>query len=90
MRDVMTPSEVAELLRINVRTVYKLAAEGVLPGSRIGRSWRFNRNSILALISKPPTRSISAAPSPTEKRKARARLPARPLKRSTGGARGDR
>ncbi len=52
MREVMTPSEVAALLRIHVRTVYKLAAQGFIPGTRIGRSWRFNRSSIIGMLSK--------------------------------------
>ena len=47
----MTPYEVAALLRIHVRTVYKLAAEGVIPGNRIGRSWRFNKRAIIGLVS---------------------------------------
>ncbi len=47
----MIPSEVAVLLRIHVRTVYKLAAEGIIPGNRIGRSWRFNKRAIIGLLS---------------------------------------
>ena len=69
MKEILTPSEVAELLRINVRTVYKLAAGGTLPGSRIGRSWRFNRKSILALISEPRTDRDSETHSRAEKGK---------------------
>jgi excisionase family DNA binding protein len=51
MEEIMTPCEVASLLKIHLRTVYKLAERGVIPGSRIGRSWRFSRNDVLELVS---------------------------------------
>jgi excisionase family DNA binding protein len=51
MEEIMTPSEVAALLKIHLKTVYKLAERGVIPGNRIGRSWRFSRNDVLELVS---------------------------------------
>jgi len=51
MEEIMTPSEVASLLKIHLKTVYKLAERGVIPGNRIGRSWRFSRNDVLELVS---------------------------------------
>lgn len=51
MEEIMTPSEVAALLKIHLKTVYKLAEKGVIPGNRIGRSWRFSRNDVLELVS---------------------------------------
>lgn len=51
MEEIMTPSEVASLLKIHLKTVYKLAEKGVIPGNRIGRSWRFSRNDVLQLVS---------------------------------------
>jgi excisionase family DNA binding protein len=48
--EILTPSQVAELLKIHVKTVYKLAREGVIAGNRIGRSWRFSKNHILDLL----------------------------------------
>ena len=41
--EVMTAREVAELLRMPISTVYELARKGVLPASRLGRTWRFLR-----------------------------------------------
>lgn len=41
--EVMTAREVAELLRMPTSTVYQLARKGVLPASRLGRTWRFLR-----------------------------------------------
>lgn len=54
MEEIMTPSEVANLLKIHLKTVYKLAEKGVIPGNRIGRSWRFSRNDVLELVSSKP------------------------------------
>ncbi len=51
MEEIMTPCEVAALLKIHLRTVYKLAERGVIPRSRIGRSRRFSRNNVLELVS---------------------------------------
>ncbi len=51
MEEIMTPSEVADLLKIHLKTVYKLAEKGVIPGNRIGRSWRFSRNDVMELVS---------------------------------------
>ncbi len=52
MEEIITPIEVASLLRIHVKTVYRLAEEGLIPGKKIGRSWRFRRSSVLELISR--------------------------------------
>lgn len=51
MNEILTPSQVADLLQIHVKTVYRLTEEGVIPGNRIGRSWRFNKMEILDLVS---------------------------------------
>jgi excisionase family DNA binding protein len=50
MDEIITPSEVADLLKIHVKTVYRLAEQGVIPGNRVGRSWRFNKKKILDLV----------------------------------------
>jgi excisionase family DNA binding protein len=44
--EVMTASEVAELLRMPLSTVYELARRGELPACRFGRTWRFLRSRI--------------------------------------------
>lgn len=51
MEEIIKPSEVALFLRIHVKTVYKLAEEGLIPGNRIGHNWRFRKSDILALVS---------------------------------------
>ncbi|MFQ5850849.1 MAG: helix-turn-helix domain-containing protein [Candidatus Binatia bacterium] len=57
MEEIITPSEVAVLLRIHVKTVYRLADQGLIPGNRIGRNWRFRKSNILALVSDQQRRS---------------------------------
>ena len=44
--EVMTASEVAELLQLPVSTIYYLARRGEIPASRFGRAWRFLRPRI--------------------------------------------
>jgi excisionase family DNA binding protein len=44
--EVMTASEVAELLHLPVSTVYYLARRGEIPACRLGRAWRFLRPRI--------------------------------------------
>lgn len=44
--DIMTMKEVAEYLKINEKTAYRLASEGKLPGFKVGGSWRFRRGDI--------------------------------------------
>jgi excisionase family DNA binding protein len=51
MEEILTPAQVAGLLHIHVKTVYRLACEGVIPGNRIGRSWRFSKVEIMGLVS---------------------------------------
>jgi excisionase family DNA binding protein len=46
----MTVGEVADLLAIPVSTVYYLARQGQLPHSRVGRTYRFLRPRIEALL----------------------------------------
>jgi excisionase family DNA binding protein len=40
---VMNASEVSEWLRIPVSTLYKLCNKGVIPCTKIGKHWRFER-----------------------------------------------
>jgi excisionase family DNA binding protein len=62
MDEIMTTSQVAALLQIHARTVHRLSRRGVLPGSRIGRRWRFSRREIVALVSNPARRRALEAP----------------------------
>jgi excisionase family DNA binding protein len=50
VEEILTTSEVAVLLRVNVRTIYRLAEKGAIPGNKIGRSWRFIKKEVLDLL----------------------------------------
>jgi excisionase family DNA binding protein len=39
--DILTVKEVADYLKVNERTIYRLATSGELPAFRVGSSWRF-------------------------------------------------
>ena len=43
---IMTSKEVAEYLRIPVRTLYKLCQEGKIPARKVGRHWRFSKDML--------------------------------------------
>ncbi len=49
--NILTIREVADLLKINEKTVYKLAAASKIPGVKVGGSWRFDRTTISTWIS---------------------------------------
>ncbi len=44
--EILTLKEVAEYLKLAEKTAYRLAAEGKLPGFKVGGSWRFKREDI--------------------------------------------
>ena len=48
--EILTIREVAELLKINEKTAYKLASAGKIPGFKVGGSWRFERQEIARWI----------------------------------------
>lgn len=43
---VFTIDELAVYLKLPKRTLYKLAQEGKVPGHKVGRHWRFLRETI--------------------------------------------
>jgi excisionase family DNA binding protein len=46
--EVLKADEVSRWLRIPKSTIYKLCLEGRIPGTKIGRHWRFDRKDIEA------------------------------------------
>jgi excisionase family DNA binding protein len=48
--DVMTAAEVGELLGIPISTVYRLARNGTLPSTRLGRTVRFLRDDVEGVL----------------------------------------
>lgn len=48
--EILTLKELAEYLKLTEKTAYRLAAEGKLPGFKVGGSWRFKLADIEAWI----------------------------------------
>jgi len=48
--EILTLKEVAEYLKLAEKTTYRLAAEGKLPGFKVGGSWRFKHRDIVQWI----------------------------------------
>ena len=46
MAEIMTVEEVAKYLKLKPQTVYKWAQEGLLPGAKLGKEWRFQRRTL--------------------------------------------
>ncbi len=65
---VMTVKEVADYLRVNQRTVYRLAVERKLPCFKVGSTWRFQRAAIDGWIA---AQSVPAQAAPAAKRAAK-------------------
>lgn len=43
---VFTIDDLAAYLKVSKSTLYKLAQEGKVPGQKVGRHWRFRRETI--------------------------------------------
>ena len=43
---IMTIKDVAQYLKVNERTIYRLAASGDIPAFKVGNSWRFKRQEL--------------------------------------------
>lgn len=48
--EIMTADEVAELLRLDRKTVYEAAKKGEIPNLRVGRVLRFHRQAVLDCV----------------------------------------
>jgi excisionase family DNA binding protein len=47
---IMTIEEAADLLKIPVSSVYKLAQANKIPAQKVGRHWRFHRQTLIQWI----------------------------------------
>jgi excisionase family DNA binding protein len=53
MDDVLNLRQVAQYLKLSEVTVVRLAKQGVIPGVKLGKQWRFAREKIVNLIHEP-------------------------------------
>lgn len=59
---ILTIKDVANYLKVNERTIYRLAASGELPGFKVGNSWRFKQSELEQYIAAQHNRaSVSEA-----------------------------
>ena len=48
--EILTPDEVADILKVSKKTVLRLVHDGTLPAAKVGRAWRFRRQDVLDLV----------------------------------------
>lgn len=46
VKEILTPREAAQYLSVHVRTIYRLAKNGEIPGRKVGGSWRFKKEAL--------------------------------------------
>jgi excisionase family DNA binding protein len=46
MSEILTPIEAGEYLNVHVRTIYRLAKNGLIPGRKLGGRWRFSKATL--------------------------------------------
>jgi nitrogen PTS system EIIA component len=56
--DVMTVDDVAALLELKPHTVKEYARRGILPGRKLGRTWRFLRPELEDALQRLPHASV--------------------------------
>lgn len=59
---VMTIDDLAVYLKLSTSTLYKLCAEGKVPGQKVGRHWRFRKDTIDAWLDNRPSVSVKKRP----------------------------
>jgi excisionase family DNA binding protein len=52
MEQLMTLAQVAEILQVSTRTVFRLIERGELAGAKVGREWRFTREDLETYLHK--------------------------------------
>jgi excisionase family DNA binding protein len=57
--EILTIDEVAEYLKLKLKTAYALVARGDIPGFKVGGSWRFRKSEIDRWIKEQEKRAAS-------------------------------
>jgi excisionase family DNA binding protein len=50
--EILTVGQVSKLLKLHQRTIYKLVRNGMIPGRRVGKKWRFLASEIMKFLQK--------------------------------------
>lgn len=61
--EILTLSEVAQLLKVAEKTVYSMAQKGQLPAFKVGGQWRFKRVDLDAWIEQQKAAARDGEPS---------------------------
>ncbi|MHB8910301.1 MAG: helix-turn-helix domain-containing protein [Syntrophales bacterium] len=56
---LVTVREIAVFLRLKESTVCSLASDGKLPGFKLGKSWRFDMDTVERLFTGLPRRGVN-------------------------------
>ena len=64
--EFLTAEEVAEYLRLPLSTVYKLVQDKRLPGFKVGKHWRFRRETIAKWITTQEMKTFNVDIEPGE------------------------
>ena len=59
-REILTADEVAEMLQVHVKTLYKLAEARRIPAKKVGKQWRFSRSGLEQFLSVPTPDQIAS------------------------------
>ena len=49
-KEILDVEGAAELLGVSTWTIYQLARKGKIPGTRVGKEWRFARASLIQWV----------------------------------------
>jgi len=52
--EILTIEGLSEYLKVSKSTLYKLAQEGILPGSKVGKHWRFHKDTVVEWLKSHP------------------------------------
>lgn len=52
--EVMTIDDLARYLQLSKSSLYKLAQDGKVPGQKVGRHWRFHKDTIDEWLKQSP------------------------------------
>jgi excisionase family DNA binding protein len=66
LEEILSLDEASQYLRIKRRTLYSLAARGVVPAAKIGGQWRFRRSQLDGLFEEP--RALIGGPAVSKER----------------------
>lgn len=56
--EILKTEQVADLLQMNRETVKRYASQGIIPGTKIGKVWRFYKQDIINMVRGETTQQV--------------------------------